>query len=169
MKRVSFFLAVIMMLILTACNQPGSDEKHRDQPQEIQSGHTDAAEEAVPSGAVFTLYCTRNDADFQIVSFDLATSGNMVDICITLLSTDRVCGAVLEKAESALSVEQLRENLRIQASAEETEILEICVCLEDRQQALAIADAFCKVIPETFHDLVPGVKCAIVSTPVYRE
>lgn len=115
--------------------------------------------------ATFRVYISRNTSDApSISSKDLAPAQALEESLAVLIKTDTVLEAVIEKADSTLTAEALREMISIK-SENNTEIFSVSVTADDSETALDIAKALSAVMPEKLSAIVEGVSIKLVDSP----
>lgn len=149
MKRIlSFVIALVLMLTLSACSAEFADRftTYTATFTMLVPYSGDTLSSAVP-------VCCRQDSR---------------QTCAYIIKTDYVLELVIEKTGVTLTASQIREMLSFE-SIEDTDMLEVSVTSDDRQQAIDIAQAIAEVMLEFIEEVVEGLNVQVVDTPTVTE
>lgn len=118
--------------------------------------------------ATFSVYISRDTSDAPSISSKaLAPAQVLEESLVELIKTDTVLEAAIEKADSTLTAEALREMISIK-SENNTEIFSVSVTSEDSQTALDLANALAEIMPE-LSEIVEGVSIKLVDSPSVKQ
>lgn len=108
------------------------------------------------------------DSASSLSSGDLSTSRNLVDSYMVILNTKETILEVIEYSQSALSFEDVKDMIEAKA-VNETEIFEVIITSDDPNEALRLADAISKVLPERISTIIDGTSAKVVETAILPE
>ena len=105
------------------------------------------------------------DSGSNLSSGDLSTSRNLVDSYMVILNTKETILDVIEYSQSSLTFEDVKDMIEAKA-VNETEIFEVTITSPDPNEALRIADAISKVLPERIGTIIDGTSAKVVETAI---
>lgn len=120
------------------------------------------------ASAKFYVNNKAGDSGSNLSSGDLSTSRNLVDSYMVILNTKETILDVIEYSKSELSFEDIKEMIEAKA-VNETEIFEVIITSPDPNEALRIADAISKVLPERISTIIDGTSAKVVETAILPE
>lgn len=99
---------------------------------------------------------------------DACMSLQITPVCADIIKSDSCLETVIEKTGVSLTVSQLGEMISFEL-IEDTDMLEVSVTSDDRQQAIDLAQAIADVAPEIIYELINGISVQIVDAPAVTE
>ena len=105
------------------------------------------------------------DSASSMSSGDLSTSRNLVDSYMVILNTKETILDVIAHTKSDLSFEDIKDMIDARA-VNETEIFEVTITSTDPQEALQLADAFSKILPDRISTIIDGTSAKVVETAI---
>ena len=103
------------------------------------------------------------DSASSLTSGDLSTSRNLVDSYMVILNTKETILDVIDYAKSDLDYEDVKGMIEARA-VNETEIFEVTITSPNPKEALQLADAISKVLPERISTIIDGTSAKVVET-----
>lgn len=120
------------------------------------------------ASAKFYVNNKTGDSGSNLSSGDLSTSRNLVDSYMVILNTKETILDVIEYSQSSLTFEDVKDMIEAKA-VNETEIFEVIITSTDPNEALRIADAISKVLPERISTIIDGTSAKVVETAILPE
>lgn len=152
MKRIlSFVIALVLMLTLSACSAEFADRF---------TTYTATFTVVVPNSGA-------NETDI-LSNLQIARLLRLTTTVASIIKMDSFLMVLIEKTGVSLTTSQLRERLSFE-SIEDTDMLEVSVTSDDRQQAIDIAQAIAEIMPEFIEEVVEGLNVQVVDTPTVTE
>ncbi len=105
------------------------------------------------------------DGTSSLSSGDLSTSRNLVDSYMVILNTKETILEVIAYTQSDLSFEDVKDMIEAKA-VNETEIFEVTITSSKPDEALRIADAISKILPERISTIIDGTSAKVVETAI---
>ena len=105
------------------------------------------------------------DSASSMSSGDLSTSRNLVDSYMVILNTKETILDVIAYTQSDLTFEDIKDMIEARA-VNETEIFEVTITSTDPKEALQLADAFSKILPERISTIIDGTSAKVVETAI---
>jgi len=105
------------------------------------------------------------DGAASMSSGDLSTSRNLVDSYMVILNTKETILDVIAYTQSDLTYEDIKDMIDARA-VNETEIFEVTITSEDPKEALELADAISKILPERISTIIDGTSAKVVETAI---
>ena len=120
----------------------------------------------------FTAYVNNKDnsanVNGQLSSSDIVASQNLVNTYAQIITSQTLLEKACKRADMDFSYRQLKEAVTTRI-ANETEIIEVRVTLDDPQRAADLARAIVMVAPESISDIVTGSSMKIVDRPMVPD